>query len=77
MYEFGLVMEYKMRAGNLLQDVAATPGLLTRGKLHLKPARIRNVDEVRRIFKNVEAAQRSQAAGAGPILAPATGEDAR
>jgi heterodisulfide reductase subunit C len=55
MFEFGLVMEYKMRSGNLLQDVTTTPGLLTRGKLHFKPARISNVDEVRRIFKKVEA----------------------
>lgn len=63
MYEFGLVMQYKMRTGNLLQDVSTTPGLITRGKLHLKPSRIKALDEVRRIFKNVEAAQRSDAAG--------------
>ncbi len=63
MYEFGLVMQYKMRTGNLLQDVSTTPGLITRGKLHLKPSRIKGLDEVRRIFKNVEAAQRSDAAG--------------
>jgi heterodisulfide reductase subunit C len=64
MYELGLVMEYKMRSGNLLQDVATTPGLLRRGKLHLKPARIKNVDDVRRIFKNVEAeSERTRAGG--------------
>jgi heterodisulfide reductase subunit C len=55
MFEVGLVMEYKARSGKLLQDVLTAPGLMTRGKFHVKPNRIKNVDEVRRIFKNVEA----------------------
>jgi heterodisulfide reductase subunit C len=51
MFELGLVVEYKLRSGALLQDAASTPGLLTRGKLRLAPERIEGRDEVARIFE--------------------------
>jgi len=50
LYEAGLVMEYKLRSGDLVSDVANAPAMLARGKLPLRPARIAGVDEVRRIF---------------------------
>ena len=50
MFELGLVMRYKLKTGELLQDAATTPALLARGKLKLKPPRIAGVTDVRRIF---------------------------
>jgi heterodisulfide reductase subunit C2 len=50
MFELGLVMRYKLKTGELLQDAATTPALLARGKLKLQPPRIAGVADVRRIF---------------------------
>jgi heterodisulfide reductase subunit C len=54
MFELGLIMEYKLRSGELMKDAAAAPGMFRRGKLRLAPQRIRGVKEVRRIFKACE-----------------------
>jgi len=51
MYELGMVLEYKLRSGALLQDAASTPGLIARGKLRFAPQRIEGRDEVARIFE--------------------------
>jgi heterodisulfide reductase subunit C2 len=51
LHEVGLVMEYKMRTGDLMKDVTNAPLMLTRGKLSLRPDRIKGVDEVKRIFE--------------------------
>jgi heterodisulfide reductase subunit C len=48
--EVGLIMQYKLRSGALLQDVAEAPGMLRRGKLPLRAQRIRGVADVRRIM---------------------------
>jgi heterodisulfide reductase subunit C2 len=50
MFELGLVMRYKLKTGELLQDAATTPALLARGKLKVRPPRIKGVTDVRRIF---------------------------
>lgn len=60
MFEIGLVVEYKMRTGALLQDVATTPALLTRGKLKPLPDRIRGIAEVRRIFQRCAKERRDR-----------------
>jgi heterodisulfide reductase subunit C len=57
MFELGLVIQYKLRSGALLQDAASTPALLKRGKLKLKPPSIKGIEDVRRIFKACEAAE--------------------
>ena len=54
LYEAGLVMDYKLRSGALLQDVAAAPGMLRRGKLPLAPPRIKGSADVRRIIAACE-----------------------
>ena len=51
MFELGMVLEYKLRSGALVQDAASTPGLITRGKLRCMPHRIEGRDEVARIFE--------------------------
>ena len=50
LHEMGLVMEYKLRTGDLMKDVTNAPGMVSRGKLSLRPDRIRGVDEMKRIF---------------------------
>lgn len=49
-FELGLVADYKLRSGALVQDVAAVPGMLARGKLGFVPRPIRGVAEIRKIF---------------------------
>ncbi len=48
--EVGLVMQYKLRGGGLLQDVTTAPAMLRRGKLPLRPQRIAGVADVRRLM---------------------------
>ena len=64
--EVGLMMQYKLRSGALLQDVAEAPGMLRRGKLPLRAQRIRGVGDVRRIMDACanERALRAQPGGA-------------
>ena len=50
-FEFGLILGYKMRSMHLFQDVDAAPGMLSRGKLTFIPRRIKGIDEVRQIFE--------------------------
>jgi heterodisulfide reductase subunit C2 len=54
MFEFGLVIQYKLRSGKLLNDALSTPGLMQRGKLKFIPSPIKGVDDVRRIFAACE-----------------------
>jgi hypothetical protein len=47
----GLVMEYKLRTGDLMKDVTNAPGMFARGKLNLRADRIEGVNEIKRIFE--------------------------
>jgi heterodisulfide reductase subunit C2 len=51
MFELGMVLDYKLRSGALLQDAESTPGLLARGKLKPLPHRIEGREEVARLFE--------------------------
>jgi heterodisulfide reductase subunit C2 len=51
LYEIGLVADYKMRTGTLMQDVLTAPGMFTRGKLGLLPEMIKGRKEMKSIFK--------------------------
>ena len=51
MFELGMVVDYKLRSGALLQDAVSTPALVTRGKLRVTPHRIKGRDEVARLFE--------------------------
>ena len=55
-FEFGLVFDFKLRTGALLDDVLNAPGMYLRGKLALAPNNIEGRDEVRRIFDACEQA---------------------
>jgi heterodisulfide reductase subunit C2 len=54
MFELGLVIQYKLRSGMLLNDALSTPGLISRGKLKFVPSPIKGVADVRRIFAACE-----------------------
>jgi len=60
LFEFGLVMGFKLRSGALLDDVTAAPSMLSRGKLAFKPRRIENLAEVRRIFDACESRHKGE-----------------
>lgn len=51
LHEMGLVMEYKMRSGDLMKDVTNAAPMLTRGKLSLRPSRVKGIAEIKRIFE--------------------------
>ena len=51
LHEMGMVMDYKLRTGDLMKDVTNAPGMVSRGKLSLRPDRIRGIAEVKRIFE--------------------------
>ena len=56
-FELGLIVEYKLRSGALLQDVMTAPGVVARGKLGFVPHTIGGIDEVRRIFAACDRAR--------------------
>jgi heterodisulfide reductase subunit C len=51
LHEMGMVMDYKFRTGDLMKDVTNAPGMVSRGKLSLRPDRIRGMAEIKRIFE--------------------------
>ena len=60
LFEFVLVMGFKLRSGALFDDVTTAPALLRRGKLKFVPQRIEGIDEVRRIFDACQTAEEEQ-----------------
>jgi heterodisulfide reductase subunit C2 len=50
LYEFGLILDYKVRSMNLMQDVAQTPGVIMKGKLHIMPEMIKERKKLEKIF---------------------------
>ena len=50
LYEVGLVGRYKMETGHLFQDLMLAPVMFFKGKLRLKPHRIKGRKEIKRIF---------------------------
>lgn len=55
-FELGLVLDYKLKSGALLDDALQAPGMLWRGKLALTPNNVEGKAEVRRIFEACEHA---------------------
>ena len=64
LFEAGFMVTYKMRSGTLFQDALAAPGMVTRGKLHALPSRVKDTENVRRIFRLCEPDAGAQAGGA-------------
>ena len=51
LYELGLTLDYKRRTMTLMQDVMLAPKMLSRGKLHIFPEKIKNTSHLKKIFK--------------------------
>jgi heterodisulfide reductase subunit C len=64
LFEAGFMVTYKMRSGTLFQDALAAPGMDTRGKLPALPSRVKDTENVRRIFRLCEPDAGAQAGGA-------------
>lgn len=54
-FEFGLVLSYKLRGGPLFSDIESVPAMLRRGKLSFRPDGIRGIKSLRRLFDRCEA----------------------
>jgi heterodisulfide reductase subunit C len=50
LHEFGMVMEYKLRSGELMKDATSAPAMIQRGKLSFRAERIEGMSEIKRIF---------------------------
>jgi heterodisulfide reductase subunit C len=50
LHEMGLVIDYKMHAGNLLQDVDLAPKMYAKGKLHIFPSKNKGMKNIKDIF---------------------------
>ena len=48
-----MVMDYKLRTGDLMKDVTNAPAMMSRGKLSLRADRIKGIDEIKRIFDKI------------------------
>lgn len=60
LYEIGLISDYKLRSGHLLQDVLTAPKLFKRGKLRPMPHLIKGRKHVARIFKRAAEKEEKQ-----------------
>lgn len=50
LHELGLIIDYKMHAGHLLQDMDLAPGMLSRGKLAILPHKNKGMSNIKNIF---------------------------
>ncbi len=51
LYELGLIIDYKRRSLNMLQDITLAPKMISRGKLHFIPEMIKGTPQISGIFK--------------------------
>ena len=50
LYEIGLLVDYKLRTGRLMQDIVLAPKMLKRGKLNILPEMVKDQSGVSSIF---------------------------
>jgi len=50
LHEMGLVIDYKLKSMNLMQDATLAPTMMAKGKLHLFPHKIKNIQDIKKIF---------------------------
>jgi heterodisulfide reductase subunit C len=54
LYEMGLIVDYKMRTGAMMQDVAVAPKMFIKGKLNPVPEFIKGRKKIAAIFNKVQ-----------------------
>jgi heterodisulfide reductase subunit C2 len=50
LHEMSMIVDYKLHSGDLMKDVTNAPAMVTRGKLSIRPERIKGMEEIKRIF---------------------------
>lgn len=59
-YEIGMVADYKMRSGKLMQDVPLAPKMFFKGKLPIIPGSVKGRKNIRKIFNKSKEAWEKQ-----------------
>ena len=54
LYEMGLIVDYKMRTGAMMQDVAVAPKMFIKGKLNPVPEFIKGRKKIAAIFNKIQ-----------------------
>jgi len=54
LYEMGLIVDYKMRTGAMMQDVAVAPKMFVKGKLSPIPEIIKGRTKIAAIFNKIQ-----------------------
>ncbi|MFZ4549195.1 MAG: 4Fe-4S dicluster domain-containing protein [Bacteroidales bacterium] len=54
LYEMGLIVDYKMRTGAMMQDVAVAPKMFVKGKLNPIPEFIKGRKKIAAIFNKIQ-----------------------
>lgn len=54
LYEMGLIVDYKMRTGAMMQDVAIAPKMFIKGKLNPVPEVIKGRKKIAEIFNKIQ-----------------------
>jgi len=53
-FELGMIREYKLKSGKLFQDMDIAPLMFLKGKIGLRPHKIKDKEKVNKIFKSLE-----------------------
>jgi heterodisulfide reductase subunit C len=65
LFEFGMIVEYKLRTGHLMQDVLSAPVMFAKGKVPILPHKAKGAAAIARIFERVRKAEAETAHAAG------------
>lgn len=54
LHELGLVIDYKMKSGKLMQDAGLAPAMFSKGKMHIFSKKNKGMDSIKRIFEKTK-----------------------
>ncbi len=54
MFELGIIMDYKIKSGHLMGDADLGPAMMSKGKIHFTPNKIKGADKVAKIFERFQ-----------------------
>jgi heterodisulfide reductase subunit C len=61
MFEMGIILSYKLRSGHLMGDAELGPAMMSKGKIHLLPKKIKGADKVAKIFTRFQEKAKEKA----------------
>jgi heterodisulfide reductase subunit C len=53
-YEVGILLGYNLKSGHLMADADLGPKVMSRGKIHFLPKKIKGADKVAKIFERFQ-----------------------